>query len=94
MVNPLKYDKSYWYDKAPMNLEKCFFGTSTMGERGQVVIPAEARAELGFSPGDKLMIMRHPVHEGIVIFKLDAVRDFLSEMQTSFEKIASKSDEK
>jgi AbrB family looped-hinge helix DNA binding protein len=33
------------------------YGTTTVGARGQVVIPAEARKDLGLSPGDQLMVM-------------------------------------
>ncbi len=34
-----------------------FYGTTTMGVRGQVVIPVEARKNLGLKPGDQLMVM-------------------------------------
>lgn len=37
-------------------LEKEFYGTTTLGERGQVVIPAEARKALDLSKGDKLLV--------------------------------------
>ena len=33
-----------------------FYGTTTVGERGQVVIPAEARRELGLTHSTKLMV--------------------------------------
>jgi AbrB family looped-hinge helix DNA binding protein len=33
------------------------YGTTTMGARGQVVIPAQARKDLGLKPGDQLMVM-------------------------------------
>ena len=33
------------------------YGTTTVGARGQVVIPAEARKDLGLYPGDQLMVM-------------------------------------
>jgi len=33
------------------------YGTTTVGARGQVVIPAEARKDLGLNPGDQLMVM-------------------------------------
>lgn len=64
-----------------------FYGTSTIGERGQIVIPAEARAELGFHPGDKIVIMRHPVHEGLMMFKIDAMREFLDEFSAGLARI-------
>lgn len=67
-------------------LGDCFFGSSTVGERGQVVIPAEAREEFGFHPGDKLMVMRHPVHPGIMLFKIDSAREFLDEFQKTLDR--------
>ncbi len=33
------------------------YGTTTMGARGQVVIPAQARKDLKLNPGDQLMVM-------------------------------------
>lgn len=32
------------------------FGTTTVNDKGQVVIPAEARKEFGFEPDTKLMV--------------------------------------
>lgn len=34
-----------------------FFGSTTIGERGQVVIPVEAREKLGLDKGEKLLVM-------------------------------------
>jgi AbrB family looped-hinge helix DNA binding protein len=64
-----------------------FYGTCTVGERGQIVIPAEARAEIGFLPGDKVVIMRHPVHSGIMVFKLDAMREFLDDFSAGLARL-------
>ncbi len=33
-----------------------FYGSTTVGERGQVVIPAEARRDLNISQGTKLLV--------------------------------------
>jgi len=33
------------------------YGTTTLGSRGQLVIPAEARKDLKLSPGDQLLVM-------------------------------------
>ncbi len=72
-------------------MEESFFGTSTMSDRGQIVIPVEARTALGFNPGDKLMMMRHPVHKGLVVFKLDSVREFFAEVQASLDRLEESS---
>lgn len=70
-------------------LSEALFGTSTVGERGQVVIPAEARLEMGFAPGDKVLIMRHPIHKGLVIFKLEAVKEFLDDFSRDLKRLES-----
>ena len=36
--------------------EKRFFGSTTIGEKGQVVIPAEARTAMKLKAGDKLLV--------------------------------------
>lgn len=33
-----------------------FFGSTTIGEKGQVVVPAEARRLMGLKTGDKLLV--------------------------------------
>ncbi len=76
--------------KKCMNFDEAFFGSATVGERGQVVIPAEARQDLGIEPGDKILFMRHPIHEGLMIFKIDAVRDFLDEFSASVQRIEAR----
>jgi AbrB family looped-hinge helix DNA binding protein len=65
----------------------CFYGTATVGERGQIVIPAEAREELGFQAGDKLLVMKHPLHDGLMIFKIEAAQEFLAEVTASLERL-------
>ena len=34
-----------------------FYGTTTIGARGQLVIPADARKDLGLEAGDQLVVM-------------------------------------
>ena len=36
--------------------EQDFYGTTTVGEKGQVVIPSEARTAMKLKPGDKLLV--------------------------------------
>ena len=36
--------------------DKKFYGTTTLGEKGQVVIPADARESLKLKKGEKLLV--------------------------------------
>ena len=62
--------------------EDWYVGTVTVGERGQVVIPAEARKKLDIHSGDKLLLMSQPGGKGLMMLKLDAVREFLNRLAT------------
>jgi hypothetical protein len=42
---------------------------------------------MGFSPGDKVLIMRHPIHKGLVLFKLEAVKEFLDDFSRDLERL-------
>ena len=66
-----------------------FYGTTTMGERGQVVIPAEARRELNLMPATKLMVFGGQGGRGLMLTKTDDVAKFLSRamsIMTRFEQ--------
>lgn len=52
-----------------------FVGSVTIGERGQIVIPVEARKEFGLEVGDKLLVFSR--HHGIVLMKADHVIDYV-----------------
>jgi len=69
------------------HMDDCFYGAVTVGERGQIVIPAEARTELGIKPGDKLLIMKHPVYQGLMIAKIDALKGFLDEFSKGLDRM-------
>lgn len=70
-----------------MDVDKCFYGAVTVGERGQVVIPAEARAELGIKQGDKMLIMKHPAYNGLIVAKLEAFQGFLNDFAETLERM-------
>jgi len=74
-------------EREQFSCESHFYGSVTVGERGQVVIPAEARHELGYNPGDKLLVMRHPVYAGIMMCKIDDVRSFLDLLAKGIEEL-------
>jgi len=63
------------------SLEEFFYGAVTVGERGQVVIPAEARKHMGLHAGDKLLVFRHPHAPGLLLSRLHDVQAFFRQLQ-------------
>jgi len=53
---------------------KYLFGTVKVGERGQIVIPKEARDKFDIKPGDSLMILGNE-KKGISIVKADIMKE-------------------
>ncbi|AKU64508.1 hypothetical protein ADJ76_00835 [Schaalia meyeri] len=46
-----------------------FFGTVTVGTRGQISIPAQARKSLSLEPGDQLVVLTDPA-QGLALIPL------------------------
>ena len=67
--------------EADLSLETMFYGSVTVGERGQVVIPAEARKQYGIKPGDKLLAFRSPTGRGLVLVGVNHMRAMMEQMQ-------------
>lgn len=57
-----------------------FMGAATVGERGQVVIPAEARERLAIKPGDKLLVFVHPAGWGVAFARFDKLQQAQQEL--------------
>ena len=55
-----------------------FYGATTIGERGQVVVPAEARKDLNLPPSTKVMVFGGLIGEGLLIVKADSVAEMLA----------------
>jgi AbrB family looped-hinge helix DNA binding protein len=67
--------------------EDCLFGSVTVGERGQIVIPAEARKLYSIHPGDKMLVLAHPGGQGVILAKMDAIRDFISSFMDQLTRV-------
>ncbi|MCM3671390.1 helix-turn-helix domain-containing protein [Mesobacillus maritimus] len=55
---------------------KQFFGVVKVGERGQIVIPKEAREMYQIQAGDKLVVLGEDVTKGIAILKSESFLEF------------------
>jgi len=75
--------------KPPRFPGKCY-GSTTISERGQIVIPAEARREMGLEPGTRLLIFG-PVGRGaLTLMTADMVTRFVRhamERLSEFEQL-------
>lgn len=56
---------------------KYVFGTVTVGERGQVVIPVKARKVFGYKPGDELIVLGDEKQNGIALMKADYIVEMM-----------------
>jgi AbrB family looped-hinge helix DNA binding protein len=63
------------------------WGTATVGAKGQVVIPAEARTELDIKEGDKLIVMGRGPKGGLIFIKAEAVEQMMQNVQSDLAEI-------
>ena len=61
------------------------FGTAKVGDRGQIVIPKEAREFFGIEPGDTLLILGKS-ETGLIVTKPDTLNNLASQIFQSVEK--------
>ena len=76
-------DKGVW----PEN--RCL-GSTTVGPRGQMVIPVNARKELDIDAGTTLLVFGGPHGQGLVLLKVDAIEQMMSmvsQQLSDFEKL-------
>ena len=58
---------------------KRVFGTAKVGDRGQIVIPKEARELFNIQPGDTLLILGEK-ETGLIISRPDLLSDLATKM--------------
>jgi AbrB family looped-hinge helix DNA binding protein len=61
------------------------FGTAKVGDRGQIVIPKEAREFFGIQPGDTLLILGKN-ETGLIVTKPETLHDLADQIFHSVEK--------
>jgi len=68
------------------------FGTSVLGERGQVVIPIEARRELGLESGDRFVVFGSKQSGMVFLMKSDmfnSIADYFFTQSAVFEELGN-----
>ncbi len=69
------------------DIGKCF-GTTVLGPRGQLVIPVEARKELGIDAGNKLLVFGHFNGWGLFLVKVETAEELLNIMSSGLGELA------
>ncbi len=76
---------------------KKLYGTATVGSKGQIVIPADAREELGIKAGDRLYVVGSPDGGFLGLLKeasLETIVQHMSAQIESFRAIQTNNKEK
>jgi AbrB family looped-hinge helix DNA binding protein len=77
-----------------------YYGSTVMSEKGQLVIPVEARERLGLKPGDKIMVMGDAIKGGLLLVNSDIVEALMHNLrkamdpETVLKPVAKKSETK
>jgi AbrB family looped-hinge helix DNA binding protein len=66
--------------------EKRFYGTTTVGEKGQIVIPSEARTTMKLKKGEKLLAFGMGT-DMLVLSKLANLEAFASHLASHLQKV-------
>ena len=70
-----------------------FYGATTIGERGQIVIPAEARKDFEITPSTKLLFFGSHGGIGLMITKAESVAEVIAratKMLSGIEEVLKK----
>lgn len=64
---------------------KKLYGTSTVGTKGQIVIPADARDELNIMPGDRLYVVGTQGKGMLGLVKEELLEEFIEQLNLQVE---------
>ena len=65
--------------------DKKLYGTATVGTKGQVVIPADAREILGIESGDRLYVIGSKQGKWVGLIQEDQLRSMIEQFAHNIE---------
>jgi len=69
--------------------DKKLYGTATVGTKGQVVIPADAREALNIQPGDRMYVVGSEKAQWVGFLKEDQLRALVESLTDNIEQYRS-----
>lgn len=70
-----------------MHDKSTFYGTATVGTKGQIVIPAEAREELKLKEGDKVVVIGLKDRRMLGVCPVDSIETLLTELTAKLDSL-------
>ncbi len=67
-----------------------FYGSATVGERGQIVLPAKLREDFHIQKGDMLVVIGNPETYRIGLVNPEAMSSFLDEISKQIDTMKAK----
>lgn len=64
-----------------------FWGTTTVGTKGQVVIPAKARERFNIKEGSQLILLSPADKPGLVLVKAEVFEQMMQSMQSGINEV-------
>ncbi|HHF55839.1 MAG TPA: AbrB/MazE/SpoVT family DNA-binding domain-containing protein [Thermoplasmatales archaeon] len=66
-----------------------FYGSVTVGERGQIVLPSKLRKKFGIKAGDKILVLGREKYGkwGVFLVKAEILAKIIGEWEDKKEKI-------
>jgi AbrB family looped-hinge helix DNA binding protein len=56
--------------------QTAFLGVATVGAKGQIVIPQDAREAMKIEEGNKVVVLRGPREGSVIVFRVDSLEEF------------------
>ena len=72
-----------------MMKEMKFYGSTTVGERGQIVLPAKLRKDFSIKKGDKLLVIGNAKQYRIALINPETMSQHLEQMSQQINKMKS-----
>lgn len=85
----------FWFRVKVLFPKPEFQGSTTVGERGQIVLPAELRKKHGIKHGDKLLVISNPLPNGssiIMLMESNVLNQFFQDLTEHFTEILKAKD--
>lgn len=71
---------------------KRFYGSITVSDRGQIVIPAEARRDFGIEIGEKLLVFGD-LEQGLALMKASKLMEKIPGMMSMLQSVEPEDEE-